>query len=63
MLAVGVYTAKYGTSMMARYIEARLGKPSLIRETSRLAVTQAIRHPILVSLLGNLFHKVANVVC
>ncbi|KAK2183460.1 hypothetical protein NP493_312g07014 [Ridgeia piscesae] len=50
MLAVGVYTAKYGTSMMARYIEARLGKPSLIRETSRLAVTQAIRHPILPSL-------------
>ncbi|KAI0230377.1 ATPase family AAA domain-containing protein 3-A [Lamellibrachia satsuma] len=46
MLAVGVYSAKYGTSMMARYIEARLGKPSLIRETSRLAVTQAIRHPI-----------------
>ena len=33
----------------SRYIEARLGKPSLIRETSRLTAIGAVRHPILVS--------------
>ena len=42
MLAVGVYSAKYGTSTIARYIGARLGKPSLIRETSRLAAKQVV---------------------
>lgn len=30
-------------------MEARLGKPSLIRETSRLTLAGAVRHPILVS--------------
>ena len=29
-----------------RYIEAWLGKPALIRETSRLSITQALRHPV-----------------
>ena len=33
-----------------RYIEARLGKPALIRETSRLSLSQAVRHPIKVTL-------------
>ena len=32
--------------MAGRFIEARLGKPSLIRETSRLSFFQSIRHPI-----------------
>ena len=34
--------------MAGRFIEARLGKPSLIRETSRLSFFQTIRHPVLV---------------
>lgn len=46
LLALGIYTAKYGTGVGARFIEARLGKPSLVRDTSRLSVFGAARHPI-----------------
>lgn len=46
LLAVGVYSAKNATSVAGRYIEARLGKPSLVRETSRISVLEALRHPI-----------------
>uniref|UniRef100_A0AAR2KEP5 AAA+ ATPase domain-containing protein n=1 Tax=Pygocentrus nattereri TaxID=42514 RepID=A0AAR2KEP5_PYGNA len=46
LLAVGVYSARNATGVAARYIEARLGKPSLVRETSRITVTEAIKHPI-----------------
>lgn len=46
LLAVGVYSAKNATSVAGRYIEARLGKPSLVRETSRITVLEALRHPV-----------------
>lgn len=46
LLALGVYTAKRGTGVAARFIEARLGKPALVRETSRITFIDAIRHPI-----------------
>nr|XP_054768778.1 ATPase family AAA domain-containing protein 3-B-like [Lytechinus pictus] len=49
LLALGVYSAKMGTGVAARYIEARLGKPSLVRETSRLTPIEAARHPIQVT--------------
>ena len=49
LVAIGVYAAKMGTGVATRYIEARLGKPSLIRETSRLSFFQGIRHPIKVT--------------
>lgn len=49
LLALGVYSAKMGTGVAARYIEARLGKPSLVRETSRLTPLEAVRHPIQVT--------------
>uniref|UniRef100_A0A914ZWG8 ATPase family AAA domain-containing protein n=1 Tax=Parascaris univalens TaxID=6257 RepID=A0A914ZWG8_PARUN len=45
-LAVGWYTAKQGTSVVARYVEARLGKPSLVRDTSRVTPLETIKHPI-----------------
>ncbi|XP_033097761.1 ATPase family AAA domain-containing protein 3-B-like [Anneissia japonica] len=48
LLAFGIYSAKMGTGVAARYIEARLGKPSLVRETSRINFLQGLRHPILV---------------
>ena len=35
LLALGVYSAKTATGVAGRYVEARLGKPSLVRETSR----------------------------
>ncbi|XP_059924677.1 ATPase family AAA domain containing 3 isoform X10 [Gadus macrocephalus] len=46
LLAVGVYTARNTTAVAGRYVEARLGKPSLVRETSRITVAEAIKHPI-----------------
>lgn len=46
LLAVGVYSAKNATSVAGRYIEARLGKPSLVRETSRVTVLEALRRPV-----------------
>uniref|UniRef100_A0A2R9BZH6 AAA+ ATPase domain-containing protein n=1 Tax=Pan paniscus TaxID=9597 RepID=A0A2R9BZH6_PANPA len=49
LLAVGVYSAKNATAVTSRFIEARLGKPSLVRETSRITVLEALRHPIQVS--------------
>ena len=38
-----------GTGVAARYVEARLGKPSLIRETSRLSFFQGLRRPVKVN--------------
>ncbi|XP_076124512.1 ATPase family AAA domain containing 3 [Alosa pseudoharengus] len=49
LLAVGVYSARNATGVAGRYIEARLGKPSLVRETSRITVGEAIKHPIKVT--------------
>uniref|UniRef100_A0A8C7IAI2 ATPase family AAA domain containing 3A n=1 Tax=Oncorhynchus kisutch TaxID=8019 RepID=A0A8C7IAI2_ONCKI len=46
LLAVGVYSARNATGVIGRYIEARLGKPSLVRETSRITVAEAIKHPV-----------------
>ncbi|XP_039538454.1 ATPase family AAA domain containing 3 [Pimephales promelas] len=46
LLAVGVYSARNATAVAGRYIEARLGKPSLVRETSRITVAEALKHPI-----------------
>lgn len=46
IVALGYFTAKTGTGVAGRYIEARLGKPSLVRETSKKNVLQALRSPI-----------------
>lgn len=43
------YTCDTGvscTGVAGRYIEARLGKPSLVRETSRRTLIQTVRNPI-----------------
>lgn len=53
LLAAGVYSARNATAVAGRYIEARLGKPSLVRETSRITVAEAIKHPIKVKLHPN----------
>lgn len=49
LLAVGVYSARNVTAVAGRYVEARLGKPSLVRETSRFTVGEAIKHPVKVA--------------
>ncbi|XP_065324029.1 ATPase family AAA domain-containing protein 3-B-like isoform X2 [Gordionus sp. m RMFG-2023] len=46
LLALGAYSAKHSTQVMGKYIGDRLGKPSLVRDTSRLAVTEIFKHPI-----------------
>lgn len=46
LLALGVYSAKGATGVTARYVEARIGKPSLVNETSRFSLLEAVRHPI-----------------
>lgn len=46
LLALGYFTAKRATGVTASYIEARLGKPSLVRDTSRIPLLTAVKHPI-----------------
>ena len=48
VFCISVQVHLYYFYFSPRYIEAKLGKPSLIRETSRLTAAGAIRHPILV---------------
>lgn len=45
-IAVGIFAARTGIQIGGRFVEARLGKPSLIRETSRLHTTSVLRHPL-----------------
>uniref|UniRef100_A0A7N8YQ44 ATPase family AAA domain containing 3A n=1 Tax=Mastacembelus armatus TaxID=205130 RepID=A0A7N8YQ44_9TELE len=59
LLAVGVYSARNATAVAGRYIEARLGKPSLVRETSRFTVGEAIKHPVKVPSLEERVRDVA----
>lgn len=46
LIAAGVYSAKHGISLVGRSIESRIGKPSLVRDTSRINAIDAIKHPI-----------------
>jgi ATPase family AAA domain-containing protein 3A/B len=46
VLALGIYTARTGTAVAGRYIESILGKPSLVRETSKKNILAAIKSPI-----------------
>jgi ATPase family AAA domain-containing protein 3A/B len=45
-MAAGIYTARTGIGIAGRVVEARLGKPSLVRETSRLSMGQLAKTPI-----------------
>lgn len=45
-IALGIYTAKTSTKIGGRFIEARLGKPSLVRDTSRITLSSFTKHPI-----------------
>jgi len=50
--AGGIYLAKHSIGVAARFVEARLGKPSLVRETSRFTAIGAMKHPIKVIRAG-----------
>lgn len=45
-LTAGYYAAKGSLGIAFRFIEARLAKPSLVRETSRISPFETVRHPI-----------------
>jgi ATPase family AAA domain-containing protein 3A/B len=45
MVAGGIYGAKHSIGIMGRTIESRIGKPSLVRDTSRLNFSDMLRHP------------------
>eukprot|EP00922_Rhytidocystis_sp_ex-Travisia-forbesii_P064467 GHVS01095792.1.p1 GENE.GHVS01095792.1~~GHVS01095792.1.p1 ORF type:complete len:505 (-),score=93.93 GHVS01095792.1:218-1732(-) len=44
-IAVGIYGARAGTRVTGKYIEARMGKPPLVRETSRWTFTRSSLNP------------------
>lgn len=54
-LAIGIYGARTTTAITGRYIESRLGKPSLVRETSRSSITEVVSHPL--KSVGRLFNR------
>ncbi|KAK1444356.1 ATP-ase like protein [Babesia gibsoni] len=51
-LALGVYGAKNGTRLAGRIIERQLGKPSLVRETSRWTLIGGARNIFTGSIFG-----------
>ncbi|CAL1532884.1 unnamed protein product [Lymnaea stagnalis] len=51
----GYYGVKHSFGLVFRSIESRLGKPSLVRETSRFTVGRALKHPI--ATVQNLIRK------
>ena len=46
LIAIGIYGSKNFLGVASRFVEARLGKPSLIRETTRRNALQMIKSPI-----------------
>jgi ATPase family AAA domain-containing protein 3A/B len=46
LLALGVYGARAGTGVVGRFVEARLGKPSLVRETSKRTIVDYFKRPL-----------------
>lgn len=44
-IAFGISIARVSTTVIGRYVEARLGKPSLVRETSRFSALSYVRSP------------------
>jgi ATPase family AAA domain-containing protein 3A/B len=51
-LAFGIYAARTSTTVLGRYVESRLGKPTLVRETTKKNVLQMIKSPISTFKLG-----------
>ena len=45
-IAIGIFTARTSIGIVGRFVEARLGKPSLVRETSRMSATQLVQQPV-----------------
>eukprot|EP00815_Leptocylindrus_aporus_P011151 CAMPEP_0116052222 /NCGR_PEP_ID=MMETSP0322-20121206/1443_1 /TAXON_ID=163516 /ORGANISM="Leptocylindrus danicus var. apora, Strain B651" /LENGTH=571 /DNA_ID=CAMNT_0003535113 /DNA_START=270 /DNA_END=1982 /DNA_ORIENTATION=- len=56
-IAVGVYAAKMGVGVLGRFVERQLGKPSLVRETSRWTVQNVVSSSNLVKGMKGLFRS------
>ena len=56
LVGISIYFSKAFVGLGASFIQARLGKPSLISETSRLPITQWYRYPFKwIDVIGNKF--------
>jgi ATPase family AAA domain-containing protein 3A/B len=55
LVALGIYTARVSTGVVGRYVEARIGKPSLVRETTKKNYLQMASSPFTTAklLFGN----------
>lgn len=53
--AAGIYFARAAASVVGGYVAARLGKPSLVRDTSRITALSAFREPV--KSVRNLWHR------
>merc|ERR1740124_1265960 len=58
-IAGGIYLTKTSISITGRFIEARLGKPSLVRETSRTTPTTALDSLVLEPTLRSRLERIA----
>lgn len=45
-VALGIYSARAAATVAGGYIAARLGRPSLVRDTSRLTAQSVVREPV-----------------
>lgn len=45
-LAFGIYAARTSTAVLGRYVESRLGKPTLVRETTKMNFLQMAKSPV-----------------
>lgn len=46
LAAAGIYLAKNSIGVAAKFVADRLGKPSLVRETSRFTAVGLLKNPI-----------------
>jgi ATPase family AAA domain-containing protein 3A/B len=58
LIALGIYSSKTAAGVTGRYIESILGKPSLVRETSRKTAVDIVKAPF--SALKNLIKPKPN---
>lgn len=46
LLMFGIYATRTGTAVVGRYVESRLGKPTLVRETTKMNFLQMLKSPL-----------------
>lgn len=46
LIAAGIYSARAAAGVAGKYAQSRLGRPALIRDTSRISLLDSLCHPI-----------------